>query len=165
MKNRFFSIAIVLVGIGLATTPAMAREMRDGAMSHRPVVEARGSNHGPRVEKRVAVRHMSPSVRPSVRPVVHPSARPIGMRLSARPAGIALSFGGVNFIYDNGVFYSVLGRSFEVIRPSVGMIVPSLPVGHTVIMRNNIRHFAHNGILYRPLRNGSSIVYRVEGFI
>lgn len=156
MKKMILSIAIVLGSIGLISTPAMARNMRGGAMSHRPLVESRGSNHGPRVDKK-AIRPMTPAVRPV--------ARPIGMRLSARPAGIVLSFGGVNFIYDNGVFYNVLGNSYEVVRPRVGMIVPSLPLGHTVIMRNNIRHFAHNGILYRPLHHGSSIVYRVEGFI
>lgn len=160
MKKMILSIAIALGSIGLISTPAMARETRSGAMSHRPTVEMRGHNHGPRVEKR-AVRHMVPSVRPSVRPV----SRPIGMRLSARPAGIVVNFGGVNYIYDNGIFYSTLNRGYEVIRPHVGMIVPSLPVGHTVIIRNNIRHFAHNGILYRPMRRGASIVYRVEGFI
>jgi hypothetical protein len=159
MKKMIFSIAIVLVSIGLTTTPAMARTGRGGAMSHRPsIVEARGPHHGPRVEKRMAVRPMVPV---GGRHIAHP----IGMRFNARPAGVVLSFGGVNFIYNNGIFYSAIDRGFEVIRPRVGMIVPSLPVGHSVMMRNGARYYVHNGVIYSPMHRGGTRVFRVAGFI
>ena len=155
MKKLIFSIAIILVTAGLATPSAMAREMRGGAMSHRPGVEMRGPVSGPRVE------------RPMPRPIIggHKVAPSYGMRIDRRPAGVTVNFGGLSFIYDNGVFYSTLNNGFEVVRPSVGMIVPSLPTGHSMIMRNGIQHYMHNGILYSPVRHNGSIMFRIEGFI
>jgi len=157
MKKMILSIVIVLMSIGLTAPSAMARGMRNGAISHRPVVvDNRGIGHGPRVDK-VKVRPHAPI---GGRPVMH-----YGMRVASRPTGIVLNFGGLSFIYSNGFFYSAIDRGFEVVRPRIGMIVPSLPVGHTVIMRNNIKHFTHNGVIYRPIRHGNSWRYRVEGFI
>ena len=155
MKKLLLSIAIILVTAGLAAPSAMAREMRGGAMSHRPSVEMRGHSHGPRVEK------------PMPRPVI--GGRTItpkyGMRFDRRPSGVVINFGGLSFIYDNGIFYSALNSGFEVVRPRVGMIIPSLPVGHTVIMRNGIKHYAHNGILYTSVRHNGSMMFRIAGFI
>ena len=88
-----------------------------------------------------------------------------GMRLASRPSGIVVNFGGVSFIYDNGVFYSSIGREFEVVRPSIGMIVPSLPVGHTVMMRNGAKHYIHNGIIYSPMHSNGRVMFRITGFI
>ncbi len=155
MKKMILSIAIILVTAGLSVPSAMAREMRGGAMSHRPGVEMRGPGHGPRVE------------RPMPRPAIggHHATPHYGMRFDRRPAGVVINFGGMSFIYNNGIFYSALNSGFEVVRPRVGMIVPSLPMGHTVIMRNGSRHFAHNGILYSPMRRNGIVVYRIAGFI
>ena len=155
MKKMLLSIAIIMVAAGLAAPSAMARGMRGGAFSHRPGVEMRGAPvHGPRV-----VKPMAPM---GGRPVAHR----YGMRFNSRPAGVVVNFGGVNFIYNNGIFYSAIKRGYEVVRPSIGMIVPSLPVGHTVIMRpGGIKHFAHNGILYTPMRRGGTVVFRLAGFI
>lgn len=153
MKKLLLSIAILLVTAGLAAPSAMARSSRGGAMSHRPSVEMRGPVHGPRV-----VKPMPPvSGRPAA---VH-----YGMRLASRPTGIVVNFGGVSFIYDNGIFYSAIDRGFEVVRPRVGMIVPSLPVGHTVIMRNGAKHYVHNGVIYSPMHSNGTLVFRIAGFI
>lgn len=157
MKKMILGIVIALMSIGLTTTSAEARVMRGGAMSHRPVIDNRGASHGPRVHKTV-VHTMAPVG-------VRPATMHYGMRLATRPAGIVVNFGGLSFIYNDGIFYSVLNNGFEVVRPTIGMIVPSLPVGHTVIMRNNIKHFTHNGVIYRPVRRSGTWVYRVEGFI
>ena len=153
MKKMILSIAIILVTAGLAAPSAMARSGRGGAMSHRPSVEMRGPSHGPRV------------VKPMPPVGGRPAAMHYGMRLASRPSGIVVNFGGVSFIYDNGVFYSSIGREFEVVRPSVGMIVPSLPVGHTVMMRNGAKHYVHNGIIYSPMHSNGRVVFRIAGFI
>lgn len=153
MKKMILSIAIVMVTAGLASPSAIAREMRGGAMSHRPGVEMRGPVHGPRVAKPlppVGGRH---------------AAHRYGTRFATRPAGVVVNFGGVSFIYDNGVFFSPIDRGFEVVRPRVGMIVPSLPVAHREIIHNGTRHFVHNGILYSPMRRGGTVVFRIAGFI
>ena len=155
MKKLLLSIAIILVTAGLAAPSAMAREMRGGAMSHRPSVEMRGPSHGPRVEK------------PMPRPVIggHKATPKYGMRFDRRPAGVVVNFGGISFIYDNGVFYSALNSGFEVVRPRVGMIVPSLPAGHSMITLSGIKHYVHNGILYSPVRHNGSMMFRIAGFI
>ena len=155
MKKMIFSIVIMLVSVGLSSPSAMARDMRGGATNHRPSVEMRGPNHGPRVGQ------------PFARPVVggtH-SAMHYGMRLASRPSGVVINHGGLNFIYNDGVFFSAVGRGFEVVRPRVGMIVPSLPMGHTVIMRNGNKHFVHRGVLYSPIRRNGVVVFRIAGFI
>ena len=96
-------------------------------------------------------------------------ARPVpvnyGMRVATRPVGVSISFGGVNFIYDNGIFYNTALGGWEVIRPRVGMIVPSLPTGYSVVMRNGVRHYAHNGVLYSPVHSTAGMRYRVAGFL
>lgn len=153
MKKLLLSIAILLVTAGLAAPSAMARDRRGGAMSHRPSVEMRGPGHGPRVAKPM------PPVGGRPAPVHY------GMRMTSRPSGVMLNFSGVSFIYDNGVFYSVLDRGFEVVRPRVGMIVPSLPMGHSVIIRNGAKHYVHNGIIYSPMHRNGTIVFRIAGFI
>lgn len=155
MKKMILSIAIILVTAGLSVPSAMARELRGGAMSHRPGVEMRGPAHGPRVE------------RPMPRPAIggRHVAPQYGMRFDRRPSGVVINFGGMNFIYDNGIFYSALSSGYEVVRPRVGMIVPSLPLGHTVVMVGGSRHFTHNGILYSPMRHNGTVVYRIAGFI
>ena len=151
MKKMILSIAIILVTAGLAAPSAMAREMRGDAMSHRPGVEMRGPGHGPRVSKPM--------------PPVGGTAHRYGMRFDRRPAGVVVNFGGINFIYNNGVFYSAIDRGFEVVRPRIGMIVPSLPMGHTVIIKGGNKHFVHNGILYSPMRRNGTVVFRIAGFI
>lgn len=151
MKKMILSIAILLITAGLAVPSAKARTMRDGAMSHRPSVEMRGPSHGPRV----------------VKPLPPVGGRPMhyGMRLASRPSGIVVNHGGLSFIYDNGVFYSSIGREFEVVRPCVGMVVPSLPTGHTVMMRNGAKHYIHNGVIYSPMHRNGTVVFRIAGFI
>ena len=151
MKKLLLSIAIILVTAGLASPSAMARSMRGGAMSHRPSVEMRGPGHGPRVVKPM------PPVRPAT---IH-----YGMRVTSRPSGIVVNFGGLSFIYDNGVFYSSIGRDFEVVRPRVRMIVPTLPVGHTVMIRNGVKHYIHNGVIYSPMNSNGRVMFRIAGFI
>ena len=153
MKNIFLSIAILLVTAGLAAPSAMARTMRGGAISHRPSVEMRGPGHGPRVGKPM--------------PPVGARARAMhyGMRLASRPSGVVLNYGGVSFIYDNGVYYSSIGREYEVVRPQVGMVVPSLPMRHSVMIRNGSRHYIHNGVIYRPIHRNGNVTFRVVGFI
>jgi len=153
MKKLLLSIAIILVTAGLAAPSAMARSMRGGVMSHRPSVEMRGPVHGPRVVKPM------PPVGGRPAPVHY------GMRLMDRPSGVVVNFGGINFIYSNGVFYSAIDRGFEVVRPRVGMIVPSLPMGHSVIIRNGAKHYVHNGVIYSPMHRNGMIVFRVAGFV
>ncbi len=153
MKKLLLSIAILLVTAGLAAPSAMARTVRGGAMSHRPSVEMRGPGHGPRVGK--------PMPPVGGRPV----AMHYGMRLASRPAGVVVNFGGVSFIYNNGVYYSSIGREFEVVRPRVGMIVPSLPMSHSVMIRNGAKHYIHNGIIYSPMHRNGTVVFRIVGFI
>ena len=67
--------------------------------------------------------------------------------------------------HDNGVYYSSIGREYEVVRPQVGMIVPSLPMRHSVMMRNGSRHYIHNGVIYRPIHRNGNVTFRVVGFI
>ena len=153
MKKLLLSIEILLVTAGLAAQSAMARSSRGGAMSHRPSVEMRGPGHGPRV------------VKPMPPVGGRPATMHYGMRVTGRPSGIVVNFGGISFIYDNGVFYSTIGREFEIVRPTVGMIVPSLPVGHTVIMRNGAKHYVHNGVIYSPMHRNGTLVFRIAGFI
>lgn len=153
MKKMIFSIVIILVTAGLASPSAMARGMRGGASSNRSRVEMRGPGHGPRVSK------PQPPIGGHVGPMHY------GMRFTHRPVGVAVDFRDVNFIYDNGVFYSRIRGGYEVVRPQIGMIVPSLPMGHTVIIKNGRKHFVHNGIMYSPTRRNGITVFRVEGFI
>lgn len=153
MKKMILSIAILLVTAGLAAPSAMARSGRGGAMSTRPSVGMRGPIHGPRVDK----------------PMPPVGGRPMaihyGTRVTSRPSGVVINFGGMSLIYNDGVFYSSIGRHYEVVRPSIGMIVPSLPIGHSVMMRNGVKHYLHNGIIYSPVHRNGRVVFRIAGFI
>jgi len=153
MKKIILSIAIVMMGAGLASSTAEARDMRGGAPSHRPRVEMRGPGHGHQVSK------------PQPPVGGRPGRMHYGSRVHNRPHGVAINYGGVSFIYSDGMFYNMIDRGYEVVRPSIGMIVPSLPTRHSVIMRDGRRHYTHDGVIYSPMRQGGTVVFRVVGFM
>jgi hypothetical protein len=72
-----------------------------------------------------------------------------GHRKSFLPAGfLALTFAGLNYYYNSGLFYQRVGHEYAVIRPPLGVGISILPAGYRTIYRDRNRFYTANGIFY-----------------
>lgn len=83
-------------------------------------------------------------------------------RLIARLPGPArkVTYHGRAYYYVTGVFYRPAGRGWRIVEPPLGIMVPSLPPGHTVIRANGQRYYYFDGLYFtwRPRSIGYVVV-------
>jgi Family of unknown function (DUF6515) len=73
-------------------------------------------------------------------------------------------YGGTSYIYSDGVFMQPSGSSYIVIKPPIGAIVPSIPEGCDATDTGGTVFYDCSEIVYQPIYQGSSLVYRVVRF-
>ncbi|ABG41115.1 hypothetical protein Patl_2600 [Paraglaciecola sp. T6c] len=70
---------------------------------------------------------------------------------------IALRFGGVSFVFHDGLYYRHVKQGYKVVRPPVGLRVNHLPAGYErIVVRGSAYYFAQG--IYYVFDNGA---YRV----
>ena len=72
-----------------------------------------------------------------------------GAVLRKKPVnGIALRFGGVSFIFNNGLYYRHLDKGYTVVRPPIGLKISLLPKGYERIIIMGSSYYFFQGIYY-----------------
>ena len=72
-----------------------------------------------------------------------------GAVLRTQPVnGIALRFGGVSFIFNNGLYYRHLDKGYTVVRPPIGLKISLLPKGYERIIIMGSSYYFFQGIYY-----------------
>lgn len=72
-----------------------------------------------------------------------------GAVLGKKPVnGIALRFGGVSFIFNNGLYYRHLDKGYTVVRPPIGLKISLLPKGYERIIIMGSSYYFFQGIYY-----------------
>ncbi|MEH6711773.1 MAG: DUF6515 family protein [Paraglaciecola polaris] len=61
---------------------------------------------------------------------------------------IALRFGGVSFMFNNGLYYRHMNNGYKVVRPPVGLKVRHLPNGYERIVIQSRPYYFAQGIYY-----------------
>lgn len=63
-------------------------------------------------------------------------------------------WGGVNYGFYDGVWYSPGPRGYVVVRPPFGIVVRDLPLFRTVVMVGGLNYLYANGVYYREVGDG-----------
>lgn len=93
----------------------------------------------------------------------HHKKRPAPHR---RPHGVVIHHNHIPYIYSNGRYYCDRGGSYVVVRPSIGMIVPSLPYGYVKVKRPHGRTgYAFGGVVYEKITSNGAFKFKIVGFL
>lgn len=67
-------------------------------------------------------------------------------------------WGGVNYSFYDGVWYSPGSRGYVVVRPPYGIVVADLPAFRTLVTIGGLSYFYANGVYYRERDGGYEVV-------
>jgi len=90
-----------------------------------------------------------PSVRYYAPPVRYYPQR---IYYSARPY-INLSYGGMNYRYQEGYYYQPYGGTFRYVTPPFGLMISTLPMGYMSFNMGPNPYYYYGGTYYRPRPN------------
>ena len=93
--------------------------------------------------------------------VVLPPERRSGWVIHQLPlTAFILAFGGVNYYYHEGLFYHPSRGAYIIVNPPIGMIIPSLPTGYSMVRVYGRDYFFYDNIYYEwaPSYNGYRVV-------
>ncbi|MGY0590840.1 MAG: DUF6515 family protein [Paraglaciecola chathamensis] len=62
--------------------------------------------------------------------------------------GVSLRFGGLSFIFHDGLYYRHYKQGYKVVRPPVGLTVRYLPAGYERIVARGLTYYFAQGIYY-----------------
>lgn len=71
---------------------------------------------------------------------------------------VSIAFGGINFRYNNGIYYKPYRNTYIVAPPPFGIRVRYLPVGFRVVNVYNRTYNYYNGAYYEPVGNEYVVV-------
>ena len=99
-------------------------------------------------------------VEPHYRTVLPPERRAGWVTHNLPVAAFILAFGGINYYYHEGLFYHPSRGAYIVVNPPLGMIVPSLPIGYSMVRVYDRDYFFYDNIYYEwaPSYNGYRVV-------
>lgn len=91
---------------------------------------------------------------------------PTGLHISSIPSGYKMiKHGNRSYYYCDGIVYESLRSGvYSVVKPIVGMMLPSLPLNFvSSVTRSGKRYYCFGGMLYSKVNYRGSMVYRVVG--
>lgn len=95
-------------------------------------------------------------------PKHHPRPRPH----KHRPAGVVIHHGHRPYIYSHGRYYCDRGGTYVLVKPSIGMIVPSLPSGYIRVERpHGGIGYAFGGVVYEKILSNGIFKFKIVGFL
>jgi len=73
-------------------------------------------------------------------------------------------WGGYNYFYNDGLFYSYDNSQYTVIEPPVGAQVDKLPSKAESIVIDGQQYYEYNGVYYQPItKDNGQVAYEVAG--
>lgn len=83
-----------------------------------------------------------------------------------RPPGVVIHHNHRPYIYSHGRYYCDKGGTYVVVKPSIGMIVPSLPSGYVTVKRPHGRiGYAFGGVVYEKITSNGAFKFKIVGFL
>ncbi|WP_298456430.1 DUF6515 family protein [uncultured Prevotella sp.] len=83
-----------------------------------------------------------------------------------RPPGVVIHHNHRPYIYSHGRYYCDRGGTYVVVKPSIGMIVPSLPTGYVTVKRPHGRIvYAFGGVVYEKITSNGAFKFKIVGFL
>lgn len=70
------------------------------------------------------------------------------------PRASVVYWGGVNYGFYDGIWYSPISAGYAVVRPPFGIVVAGLPAFRTVVTIGGVGYFYANGVYYRERAEG-----------
>ena len=155
MKTKIISRSILLVLFFLGTYVEMNAQV---------TVVRRGP-----VVVRPHVRTVYPVVRvPAARRVVvYPRPMP-GVVVASLPAYYTVCYtGGSAYYYSNGVYYvkEEKGKSYKVVRPPVGTVVPVLPEEAKQNILDGKMYYEFQDVVYKEIKTEEGLKFEVVGYV
>lgn len=123
-----FTILLPMV-ISLAVLPNISFAQNKDTLQYKVVQQHQNKPRAPAVNKRVVYK--------------------TGAVIRKAPTnGLALRFGGVSFIFNEGLYYRHVNQVYTVVRPPVGLRVSYLPNGYEHIIIKGRPYYFLQGIYY-----------------
>jgi hypothetical protein len=99
-------------------------------------------------------------IEPHYRVVLPPERRSGWVTHHLPSSAFILAFGGSNYYYHEGLFYHPSRGAYIIVNPPLGMIVPILPVGYSMVQVYDRDYFFYDNIYYEwaPSYNGYRVV-------
>ena len=91
-----------------------------------------------------------------------------GIRINVLPVGYySWNIGSNPFYYYEGTYYTPIPQSnqYQVTKPPVGTIVPSIPEDYNEVVRNGENLYEVNGILYKAIVVNNANSFEVVGYL
>lgn len=83
-----------------------------------------------------------------------------------RPAGVVVNYNRVPYIYSQGRYYRDRGGTYVLVKPLIGMIVPSLPSGYVKVKRPYGKiGYAFGGVIYEKIASHGGFKFKIVGFM
>ncbi|MBI3369958.1 MAG: hypothetical protein HY021_16330 [Burkholderiales bacterium] len=74
------------------------------------------------------------------------------------PQSRVVIWGGVNYSFFDGIWYSPGPRGYVVVRPPYGVVVAELPLFRTAVVVGGLTYLYANGVYYREREGGYEVV-------
>lgn len=82
----------------------------------------------------------------------------IGYSITVLPAPhVALTFRGGRLYFHAGVWYQLMGGSYVVVRPPVGVVLPGPPPAYTLVWVGGVPYYYANGVYYVEAPGGFAV--------
>lgn len=83
-----------------------------------------------------------------------------------RPSGVVVHYNHKPYLYSHGYYYCQQNGRYVKVRPSIGMIVPSLPSGYTTVHRSHGKtNYAFGGVIYEKVFSNGTTKFKIVGFM
>lgn len=91
----------------------------------------------------------------------------VGNRIKVRPVrSVVIYYKSVPYLYADGIYYKSVDKEYEVIKPQIGMIVPTLPKkGIKKIKIKDEMFYSYDDVLYKKIVTADGIKFEVQGFV
>lgn len=82
------------------------------------------------------------------------------------PAGHrTILYGGISYLFHNGIYYQKRPSGFVVVRAPIGAIITTLPIGFITFLVGGSTYFYYAGVYYQQIPSGYVVVEAPPGAV
>lgn len=163
MRKRRLLLLLMLLTLTSVTMKATAMAELPNITQPQPKPKPRHDRKAPHKVKHHAA---PPPKHHAAPPPKHHVAPPPPPKHHRRPAGVVIHHKHKPYIYSRGRYYCNRGGTYVLVKPSIGMIVPSLPTGYVIVKRPRGRiGYAFGGVVYEKITSNGVFKFKIVGFL